>query len=60
MAVLPTQFPVRPANNSHNFSKVASGCAATIFLKEAVELFTGLYLGFPWATAVNFPRFFVA
>ncbi|WP_333408320.1 hypothetical protein [Microcoleus sp. T2B6] len=39
MAVLPTQFPVFWANNSHNSTLVASGCAATISLKEAVELF---------------------
>ena len=60
MAVLPTQFPGFWANNSHNSSKVASGWAATISLKEAVELFKWLYLGFPWVSAVNSPLFFVA
>ena len=59
MAVLPTQFPVFWANNSHNSSKVASGLPLFLstlpwnYLNDCISVS-------PWVAAVNSPLFFVA
>ncbi len=58
MAVLPTQFPVFWANNSHNSTLVASGCAATISLNSFDALFKWLNLGLPLGLGCKFPSIF--